>query len=314
MFSMRGVEGFIKTVEAGSFAGAAKILGISPVAVSKNVQRLERELGVRLLHRSTRKLTVTDEGWSLYERCTGPLAELENAQTAVRDKGRSPAGRLRVTSVSPFGRTYVAPLLPAFAKEHPRIEVELHLDDTISDMIAERYDVGIRVGRMKEGTMIAREIAPISFVVCGAPSYLREHGTPRHPKDLARHNCLRVGRPGVARPVEWLLGDRTPVPKLGGNLVSNDIPALVIAAVEGQGLVLAPLPFVLPLFRAGQLLPVLPQHVSQQAHAFLHYPNRKNLPARVRRFVDFMLHHLRRNPDLASDPAELLAPFLRKTR
>src|SRR5436190_4317454 len=106
---IRGVEGFVRTVAAGSFAGAAQALGVSPVAVSKNVQRLERQLGVRLLQRSTRKLSLTQEGRVFYERCVGPLGELESAQSTVRDKGRSPAGRLRVTSVSPFGRTYVLP-------------------------------------------------------------------------------------------------------------------------------------------------------------------------------------------------------------
>ena len=129
--SIRGVVGFVQTVAAGSFAGAAKELGVSPVAVSKNVQRLERRLGVRLLQRSTRKLSLTEEGRLFHERCIGPLRELESAQSAVKDKGRSPAGTLRLTSISPFGRTYVLPLLPAFSRLYPDIEVELHLDDAI---------------------------------------------------------------------------------------------------------------------------------------------------------------------------------------
>src|SRR5215470_17548478 len=116
--SIRGVVGFVRTVAAGSFAAAARELGVSPVAVSKNVQRLERRLGVRLLQRSTRKLGLTEEGRLFYERCTGPLRELESAQGAVKDKGRAPAGRLRITSVSPFGRAYVLPLLPAFTRQN----------------------------------------------------------------------------------------------------------------------------------------------------------------------------------------------------
>src|SRR5262245_20820330 len=167
--SIRGVIGFVRTVAAGSFAGAAKQLGVSPVAVSKNVQRLEHRLGVRLLQRSTRKLSLTEEGRLFYERCTGPLRELEGAQAAVRDKSRSPAGRLRVTSVSPFGQTYLLPLLPAFSRRYSEIEVELHLDDAVSDMIADGYDVGIRAGEMRDSTMVARAIAPLHFVVCGAP-------------------------------------------------------------------------------------------------------------------------------------------------
>jgi len=312
--SISGVIGFVRTVAAGSFAGAAKQLGVSPVAVSKNVQRLERRLGVRLLQRSTRKLSLTEEGRLFYERCTGPLRELESAQAAAKDTGRSPAGRLRVTSVSPFGRTYVLPLLPAFSRHYPEIEVELHLDDAVSDMIAEGYDVGIRAGEIRDSTMIVREIAPLHFVVCGAPSYLEKHGTPRKPADLASHNCVRLkGRTTPARPANWLLSpNKTPAsPPVSGNFFANDLTTLVMAAVHGHGLVLAPLPLVLPLFRSGALVPVLPDCISKPADLFMHYPNRKHLPMRVRSFVNFMLERFRKNPDLVSDPQLLVAPYLR---
>ena len=178
MKSIRGVVGFVRAVEAGSFAGAAKKLGITPVAVSKNVQRLERQLGVRLLQRSTRKLSLTQEGRAYYERCTGPLRELENAESAITEKGKSPTGALRVTCLSPFGRAYVLPLVPGFSRLYPGIELELHLDDAVSDMIAGGYDVGIRAGEARDGTMVMREVAPLHFVVCGAPSYLAERGIP----------------------------------------------------------------------------------------------------------------------------------------
>jgi DNA-binding transcriptional LysR family regulator len=194
--SIRGVVGFVRVVEAGSFAGAAKKLGITPVAVSKNVQRLERELGVRLLQRSTRKLSLTQEGRAYYERCTGPLRDLENAEAAITEKGKSPTGALRVTCLSPFGRAYVLPLVPRFSRLYPGIELELHLDDSVSDMIAGGYDVGIRAGEARDGTMVMREVAPLHFVVCGAPSYLAERGMPLSAADLSKHNCLRLrGRP-----------------------------------------------------------------------------------------------------------------------
>ena len=309
--SIRGVVGFVRTVAAGSFAGAAKALGVSAVAVSKNVQRLEHQLGVRLLQRSTRKLGLTQEGRLFYERCTGPLQELERAQSAVREKGGSPAGMVRVTSLSPFGRAYVLPLLPAFGRLYPHIEVELHLDDSISDMIAQGYDVGIRAGQMRDGTMVAREIAPLHFVVCGAPSYLAEHGIPATPADLTKHNCLRLRRERSGSAAGWLLGpkENPASAAVRGNFIANDITTLVAAALHGQGLVFAPLPFVLPLFRAGTLVPVLPQWISQPAHVFLHYPNRRHLPVRVRSFVNFLLERLRKNPDLCSDPQALMAPF-----
>ena len=313
MKGIRGVVGFVRTVEAGSFAGAAKKLGISPVAVGKNVQRLERQLGVRLLQRSTRKLALTEEGRLYYERCTGPLRDLENAQSVIAEKGRSPSGTLRVTSLSPFGRAYVLPLVPAFSRLYPAIELELHLDDTVSDMIAGGYDVGIRAGAALDGTMVMREVAPLTFVVCGAPSYLAERGAPTTPADLATHNCLRLrarGRAGHA--LNWSLGPEriTVSPNVTGNFLTHDITTLVAAAVHGQGLAFAPLPLVLPLFRTGALRPVLPECASQVARIYIHYLSRRNLPARVKVFVNFMLERLRSNPDLTSDPQVLLAPFL----
>jgi DNA-binding transcriptional LysR family regulator len=309
---IRGVVGFVRAVEAGSFAGAAKTLGITPVAVSKNVQRLERQLGVRLLQRSTRKLSLTQEGRAYYDRCMGPLRELENAQSAVTEKGKSPTGPLKVTCLSPFGRTYLLPLIPGFSRLYPGIELELHLDDTVSDVIADGYDVGIRAGAPRDGTMVMREVAPLHFVICGAPSYLAERGIPLSVADLTKHNCLRLrGRGPASQSAAWKLGLAQPRDvAVSGNFLANDLPALVTAAVHGQGLVFAPLPLVLPLFRTGALRPVLPDCVSQPARVFIHYASRKHLAARVKAFVDFMLARLRSNPDLTADPQILLAPFV----
>jgi LysR family transcriptional regulator, transcriptional activator for dmlA len=310
--SFSGVVGFVRTVEAGSFAGAAKTLGITPVAVSKNVQRLERQLGVRLLQRSTRKLSLTEEGRLYYERCIGPLRDLENAEDAITEKGKSPAGTLRVTCLSPFGRTYVLPLIPAFSRRYPAIELELHLDDAVSDMIGGGYDVGIRAGEARDGSMVMREVAPLSFVVCGAPGYLADRGIPLTAADLSKHNCLRLRSRGpAAHALNWMLGpEKIAVkPSVSGNFLANDVSTLVMAAVHGQGLVFAPLPLVLPLFRTGALRPVLPECVSQPARIFIHYTSRKHLAARVKAFVNFMLEHLRNSPDLTSDPQALLAPF-----
>jgi len=308
-----GAVGFVRTVEAGSFAGAAKKLGITPVAVSKNVQRLEQRLGVRLLRRSTRKLSLTEEGRLYYERCVGPLRELESAESAITEKGRSPTGTIRVTSLSPFGRAYVLPLIPAFSRLYPGIELELRLDDAVSDMIAGGYDVGIRAGEARDGSMVMREVAPLNFVVCGAPSYFAERGIPLTVADLSKHNCLRLrGRGPATHSLEWRLGPTGSAdsPSIKGNFLAHDITTLVAAAVHGQGLVFAPLPLVLPLFRTGELRPVLPECVSQPARIFIHYLSRKHLPARVKAFVNFMLEHLRSNPDLTSDPQALLAPFV----
>lgn len=313
MKGISGAVGFVRTVEAGTFAGAAKKLGISAVAVSKNVQRLEQRLGARLLRRSTRKLALTDEGRLYYERCVGPLRELESAEAAITEKGKSPSGVVRVTCLSPFGRAYVLPLVPAFSRRYPGIELELRLDDAVSDMIVGGYDVGIRAGAVQDGSMVVREVAPLNFVVCGAPSYFAERGIPATAADLSKHNCLRLRGPGsAALALKWRLGSegQAESPSIKGNFLAHDFTTLVAAAVQGQGLVFAPLPLVLPLFRTGELRPVLPECVSQPARIFIHYVSRKHLPARVKAFVNFMLEHLRGNPDLTSNPQALLAPFV----
>lgn len=313
MKGIRGIVGFVRTVEAGSFAAAAKRLGITAVAVGKNVQRLERQLGVRLLQRSTRKLSLTEEGRQYYERCTGPLRDLEHAQAAITEKGRTPSGKVKVTCVSPFGRAYLLPLIPSFSRLYPAVELELHLDDAVSDMIAGGYDVGIRAGAARDGSMVMREVAPLNFVVCGAPSYLSDRGVPLTIADLSKHNCLRLrGRGPDTQPANWSVGPcgHAVSPPVKGNFVAHDITTLVAAAVQGQGLVFAPLPFVIPLFRTGALRPVLPDCVSQPGRLFIHYVSRKHLPARVSVFVKFLLEHFRRNTDLTSDAQTLLAPFV----
>src|SRR5262245_24022701 len=180
-------------------------------------------------------------------------------------------------------------------------------------MIALCYHVVIPAGEPRYDTMVMREVAPLHFVVCGAPSYLAERGIPSSAADLSKHNCLRLrGSATASRSAPWRLGprQRSQSPSISGNFLANDIPALVTAAVHGQGLVFAPLPFVLPLFRTGALRPVLPECVSQPARIFIHYVSRKHLAARVKAFVNFMLEHLRSNPDLTSAPQPLLAPFL----
>jgi len=309
--SIRGVLSFVKTASSGSFAAAGRELSISAVAVSKNVTRLERELGVRLLQRSTRKLALTAEGRRFFENCSGPLLALEGARSAVRAQARSISGTVRVTSITPFGMSYVLPLIPAFSLRYPDVEVEFHPDDRVSDMILQGYDVGFRVGRMQGATAVARRVAVLRFVVCGSPEYLARRLAPQHPTELASHNCLRLRHRSTGRILDWVLArDGEEIrPVVRGNFVSNDLLALIGAAAHGQGLVYAPLPRVLPLLRRGELKVVLPDWRSPGLDVFLHYPSRKGLPARVRAFIEFVTGELAKNPDLHTPPEIQLAPF-----
>jgi DNA-binding transcriptional LysR family regulator len=312
MNSLKGIASFVAVATAGSFAAAAKQQGVSAVAVSKNVATLERQLGVRLLQRTTRQLQLTAEGKSYLGQCLEPLRALEAAQVAVQKSSKALSGLVRVTSVAAFGVGFVLPLLAQFHALHPKIQVQLHLDDTVSDMVADGYHIGLRVGQPQDSSLVARPIAPLPFVVCASPAYLAAQGTPHGLPDLSQHDCLRWSRVGQADPMPWRLQGMTPELSrtLKGSLHVNDLSALVAAAVQHQGLVCVPLPLVMPYFRSGQLRPVLADCIRSDLGVYLHYPNRKNLPARTRALVEFLLDCLRREPDLQTDALSLVRPFL----
>jgi DNA-binding transcriptional LysR family regulator len=320
MSSLLGVTHFLRTVRAGSFASAARELNISAVAVSKSVAALERLLGIRLLNRSTRALSLTEEGRIFFEQCDKPLQAIEQALTGAKQASESPTGLLRVSCVSPVGRGLVIPLLRQFCLLNPNVQIELQLDDRVVDMVAEQFDVGIRVGRIDDPAIVARKVSDLAFVVCASPAYLGQHGAPQTIGDLARHNCLRLGGAGrqgsagakvSSTGINWRLGPQRAMvtPPVDGNLIASDFNALEQAALSGIGLFHAPLPLVAPHFRAGLLRPVLPCALSTALSLYVHYRSRHNQPARMRAFVEYMLVHLRAHPDLATKPETLCAPF-----
>jgi DNA-binding transcriptional LysR family regulator len=312
MKSLKGIASFVAVASTGSFAAAAKQLGVSAVAVSKNVATLERQLGVRLFQRTTRKLSLTPEGHTFYRQCLGPLRELEAAQAVVEQSGKALSGMVRITCAAPFATGYILPLIPQFHAINPKVQIELHLDDAVSDMVTQGYDVGIRVGLLKDSSLVARPIASLPFVVCASGDYLKLRGTPVTLDDLAQHNCVRLRRAGSNDPMPWFLKDSdAKADKLiQGNLLVNDFAALVLAAVQGQGLVCVPLQMAMPLFRARQLWPVLTDHIDTRLEVYLYYSNRKNLPTRTRSFVDFILEQLLRETDLHTPHQTLVAPFM----
>jgi DNA-binding transcriptional LysR family regulator len=310
--SLKGISSFVAVARNGSFTAAGKALGVSAVAVGKNVAKLEAHLAVRLFQRTTRKLALTPDGVQFYQQCSGPLRELEAAQIAVRGSAKALSGLVRMSCAAPFGAGFIVPLLPQFFAAHPKVQVELHLDDSVSDLVREGYDVGIRVGLLSESTLIARPVATLPFVAVASPTYLEQCGVPRALADLRDHNCLRLRRPGRGNAMPWFLQGITPAleAQLRSNFFANDFSALLSAAVQHQGLACVPLPLALPQFRSGVLKPVLGEFVQAKLVAYLYYPNRKNLPARTRCVVEFILAKLAQEKDLQTPHALLLAPFL----
>ena len=306
MESIRGIVSFVHTVSAGSFSDAARQLGISTVSVSRNVQRLERELGVRLLYRTTRSLSLTDEGRTLYEASRHVLAELDAAREAASDRRDEAAGLVRATSVSALGRLYVVPLLPKFRERYPRVRIELLSADRIVDMIAEGFDVGIRAGTVPDANIVVRKLADVPRVVCAAPDYIAEHGEPSTPDELVSHDCINFRLASTGRVMKWEFrqGEDTLAIEGRGALVLNDMQAVGEAAVARLGLAQLPSFVAMPHIRDGRLLPVLIDYAPPPVPFFVHYAARRLQPARVRVFVDFLIEHLANHPDLTFDPGQ----------
>ncbi len=302
-YSLKGIENFVRTAEKGSFAKAAIDLGVSSVAVSENISRLERSLGVRLFARSTRHLRLTPEGQVLLDQCSKPLRELDEACRETASSPTTPRGLVRVTMVSAVGHLFVVPELPKFFAAYPAISLELDLNDENTGLIAQRFDVGIRVGQLNDENFVARPLGPLRLPMVASPAYLAARGQPQTLDELPKHGLLRQAIPGRGQGF-WAAqetdanGARLRILQLAAKLTLNDPQALLRACVDGLGIAQLPLPLVLPALRSGALQVVLPQHAPDGLQIYLYYPSRKQLPARVRAFVDFIIKGLAEHPDL----------------
>lgn len=317
MQTLRGILNFTRTAELGSFAKAAKDLGISAVAVSQNISRLEAALGVRLLARSTRALQLTPEGQAFLEQCRQPLAQLEAACKEVASDARSASGKLRATVVSPVAYLYLIPLLPKFQQRYPGITLELELSEDSSPLIAKRFDVGIRVGALNDAAFVARPLGPLRLLLCASPAYLAQAGLPRSLDDLVGHRALLMQITGREQPTPFIVQSRggeagagarsMQLLQLQGHFICNDFRSLAQACSDGLGIAQLPQPLALPLLKSGQLKVLLPDSVAENIQLFIHYPSRKQLPARVRAFVDFVIEHFAGHPDLTADISGFVA-------
>jgi DNA-binding transcriptional LysR family regulator len=312
MKSLKGIASFIAVASTGSFAAAARLQGVSAVAVSKNVATLERQLSVRLFQRTTRQLSLTPEGNQFYEQCQGPLRALEAAQANLETSAKGVSGLVRVTCASPFGMGFLVPLLPAFHALHPNIQLELHLDDAVNDMVGDGYDIGIRIGELRDSSLIARPIGFMPFALCASPAYFAAHPAPQVLADLPAHNCMRLRRKGSSEPMPWFLKglDMAANKQCTGNFLANDFAVLMQAAKQGQGLICAPLPQLMPALRSGELQVTLADCVEAKFQVYLHYPNRHNMPTRIRTLVDFLMVNLGSEPNLQTPPQVLLAELV----
>lgn len=281
---------FLRVLDLGSISAAARSLDLSVAVASQRLQRLERELGVRLLHRTTRRLHATPEGVVLAEQGRALVDDLEALGTSLRQAGTGVSGTLRVTTSSSFGRLYISPLLPEFLALHPGLTLSVNLTDNVLDLVSAGFDLAIRIGVLDDSTLVARRLANNRRLLCAAPDYLRRRGTPRTPQDLARHDCLvLVGSQG--RQDVWRLGDGAGgeiAVRVRGRIEANTGELLSDAALAGFGIALHSTWHVCADLRAGRLVQVLPDYPLADTGIYAVMPQRRLVPPRVRAFVDFL--------------------------
>lgn len=289
MDRLAGIPAFESVVAAGSFAGAARALGLSVAAVSKQVRALEDRLGVRLLHRTTRQVRLTDAGQRFHERSERILADLEEAEREVAAGQATPRGRVRVSAPMSFGQRHLGPLVSAFLARHPDVEVDLVLDDRFVDLLAEGFDVAVRIAELQDSSLVARRLCPSRRVLCAAPAYLAQHGTPATPDDLPAHRC--IGYTYMASGCDWPFRGRDGrrLVRVRGPVMSNNGDVLRVLALDGCGIALLPTFLVADDLHAGRLHEVLPDQLDGDPAVWVLHPSRRHVPLAVRAFVDFLI-------------------------
>ena len=290
-----GVISFLAVANEGSFARAGDRLGIGRSSVSRNVQKLEAQLEVRLFLRTTRSTSLTREGELFYERCQPGVERIVEALDGMRElRSGPPSGHLRVGSTPGFGRKVIAPLLRDFHAQYPDITLDLLLNDRPADFSADRIDVAFRDGRMEDSAIVARRLIPMQMIVCASPSYAHRHGLPRHVDDLERHRCINL-RTASGRVTEWefRIDGATQQRQIAAHHTFNDIDLVVHAALDGLGIAQLPAYQVCDLLADGRLLSCLGQHAPDDGGHYLCYLSRKHLPTRIRVFIDYMIEQTR---------------------
>jgi DNA-binding transcriptional LysR family regulator len=285
--SLEELASFVAVAEASSFTDAARKIGRDATVISRRVGQLEQRLGVRLLSRTTRRVAMTEVGALYYRRVRGLLDDLDSASLEASNFAASPQGLLRVSLPVTFGRRWVAPLLPAFIAQHPRIRVDARFIDRYVDVVAEGIDVAIRVGSLRDSSLTARKIASFRNLLVAAPAYVAAHGQPATPDELANHACL--GFTSNPSWPDWTLkkdGQRKTV-RPTGPLVADSSEALLLAAIAGAGIILTPDWLAGPAMRAGELVEILPGwQGSEEGGVYAIMPPGRLVPTKTRVFVD----------------------------
>ena len=286
MDKLKAMSTFVAIVDQGSLSAAGDKLDRSPAAIVRTLAGLERHLGVRLLNRSTRRLALTDEGRDYLQHCRQILADIHGAEARLDSRRTEPAGTLSITAPVMFGHLHLTPLLNQWLKQHPQMRADLTLLDRVTDLLEEGFDLALRIGDLDESSLMAKRLGRLALTLCAAPDYLAEHGTPAHPRDLARHRCLdySYARHGL----EWQFRDGdTPVrvrPQPGMRANSGEV--LRDVAIAGGGITMQPDFMLGTALASGALIELLPDYAPPRLGLYALYPNRTLMPTKLRTLLD----------------------------
>jgi len=293
MDKLSGLMAFVKTADLGSFVAAGRTLEISASAVGKAVARLEQEVGVRLLHRSTRRVQLTDEGRLFHERCRRVLDDLDDAQAMLVRTREAPRGRLRV-SAPIVGHHFLMPLIPDFLARYPEVELDINFTDRSVDLIEESIDIAIRSGDLPDSRLVSRPLQPFRLLLCASPAYLARHGTPKQVRELEGHASIRFRHPNTGKLLDWPMLQATPDidARLRTVLACNNIEAVLSATRRGLGIACMPDFLVRGVLAEGQLVSVLDEQISAGGRFNALWPSSRHLSPKVRVFVDHLGRYL----------------------
>jgi DNA-binding transcriptional LysR family regulator len=307
MNELRSITTFVRTAEFGSLSKAAAAQQISPQAASKALGQLEQHLGVRLFHRTTRSMSLTEEGQRFLEAVHPSLIGFQQALSAVRQTKDDLAGPLRIVGPRTVLQSVIGPVMDEYCRLYPEVRLDVQLDDRIGNWVEDRIDVGFRLGNSPQEGLVARRLIPMQLIICAAPSYLRKHGIPQSLYELSSHRCSAFRRASDGRVVPWRVrvGDSMQDQPINPAFCTNDEVMELRAVLAGEVIGQLAAPTAAALIRSGQLVPILLEHMTDHYSLFVYYGSRAAQPARVRRFIDLAVERLIDGTDFVLSSKEL---------
>ncbi len=288
---------FARVAVTRNLSSAGREFGLSPAASSARIAQLEKQLGARLFNRTTRNITLSEQGELFLQPALDLLQAAELAQAAPGGAREGAHGLLRVAMSASFGRQHVSPLIAPFLQSYPNIKLDLRLSDQVADLVQEGIDVAIRLGDLKDSSLVARKLAPNRRLLCASPEYLARHGTPQTPLELAQHQCLILGERSILQFRSRTRQDEVHKVKLSGPLSSDNYEILSDAALQGVGILMKATWDAAPHLKAGRLIALLPDYkLADDSFIWAVYPSRKFLPAKTQVFIDYLAQHFGPEP------------------